>query len=95
MLEDGSLGNYELLHDFGNHRGIDGMVLDAEGNIMATKKMTSDQRFWRKWNLDYTKRVIETNSAGQMAKSLMSCWSPRIQGTLRARYDIWGNRDER
>jgi gluconolactonase len=36
VLEDGSLGNYELLHDFGNHRGIDGMVLDTEGNIVAT-----------------------------------------------------------
>ena len=33
---DGSLGNYNLLHNFGAHRGIDGMVLDTEGNIVAT-----------------------------------------------------------
>ena len=33
---DGSLGKYNLLHDFGAHRGIDGMVLDVEGNIVAT-----------------------------------------------------------
>ncbi|MCX8213719.1 MAG: SMP-30/gluconolactonase/LRE family protein, partial [SAR202 cluster bacterium] len=33
---DGSLGKYRLLHDFGAHRGIDGMVLDVDGNIVAT-----------------------------------------------------------
>ncbi len=38
---DGSLGPYTLLHTFGTdaagvHRGIDGMCLDAEGNIVAT-----------------------------------------------------------
>ena len=25
-----------MLHDFGENRGIDGMVLDTEGNIVAT-----------------------------------------------------------
>ena len=47
--EDGSLGAYVTLHSFGRdsdsrsnavpnsvHRGIDGMCLDAEGNIVAT-----------------------------------------------------------
>ena len=33
---DYSLGACEILHDFGEHRGIDGMRLDAEGNIIAT-----------------------------------------------------------
>ncbi len=33
---DGSLGEYALLHDFGKNRGIDGMTLDTEGNIVAT-----------------------------------------------------------
>ena len=33
---DGSLGARTVLHDFGAHRGIDGMVLDTEGNIVAT-----------------------------------------------------------
>ena len=33
---DGSLGEMEVLHDFGAHRGIDGMCLDTEGNIIAT-----------------------------------------------------------
>ena len=39
--DDGSLGAYRTLHSFGRdanavHRGIDGMCLDAEGNIVAT-----------------------------------------------------------
>lgn len=33
---DGSLGAHRLLHDFGPHRGIDGMRVDAEGYIVAT-----------------------------------------------------------
>ena len=41
ILEDGSLGPYIVLHQFGEdhrgpQRGIDGMCLDAEGNIVAT-----------------------------------------------------------
>ena len=34
--DDGSLGSCSVLHDFGAHRGIDGMCLDLEGNIVAT-----------------------------------------------------------
>ncbi len=34
--EDGSLGAGEVLHDFGEHRGIDGMRLDTDGNVVAT-----------------------------------------------------------
>ena len=41
ILDDGSLGQYIVLHQFGlDHRGpqrgIDGMCLDSEGNIVAT-----------------------------------------------------------
>jgi gluconolactonase len=41
ILADGSLGRYTVLHQFGEdyrgpQRGIDGMCLDAEGNIVAT-----------------------------------------------------------
>lgn len=35
VRDDGSLGEKEVLHDFGEHRGIDGMRLDTEGNIVA------------------------------------------------------------
>ena len=34
--DDGSLGGGEVIHDFGENRGIDGMCLDIEGNIIAT-----------------------------------------------------------
>ena len=33
---DGALDAQHVLHDFGDHRGIDGMCLDVEGNIVAT-----------------------------------------------------------
>ena len=41
IRDDGSLGPYAVLHTFGTdaqgvQRGIDGMCLDAEGNIVAT-----------------------------------------------------------
>ncbi len=36
VLDDGSLGSYSVLHNFYPHRGIDGMCLDTEGNIVAT-----------------------------------------------------------
>ena len=32
--DDGSLGEMTVLHDFGGHRGIDGMCLDTEGYIV-------------------------------------------------------------
>ena len=35
LLNDGSLGAFDVLHDFGENRGIDGMCLDVEGNIIA------------------------------------------------------------
>lgn len=37
---DGSLGDGRVLHDFGEHRGIDGMVLDSAGCIVATAGST-------------------------------------------------------
>jgi gluconolactonase len=36
VQEDGTLGPYRVLHDFGAHRGIDGMCWDTAGNIVAT-----------------------------------------------------------
>ena len=40
MLNDGTLGDYDLLHTFGAdsrgpHLGISGMCLDSDGNILA------------------------------------------------------------
>ncbi len=36
VAEGGRLGPYTVLHDFGEHRGVDGMCLDTDGNIVAT-----------------------------------------------------------
>ncbi|HEU4753832.1 MAG TPA: SMP-30/gluconolactonase/LRE family protein [Armatimonadota bacterium] len=36
ILADGTLGEHAVLHNFYPHRGIDGMCLDSEGNIVAT-----------------------------------------------------------
>ena len=36
ISDDGALGNFEILHNFYPHRGIDGMCLDIDGNIIAT-----------------------------------------------------------
>lgn len=36
IRDDATLGPYEVLHNFYPHRGIDGMKIDAEGNIIAT-----------------------------------------------------------
>ena len=33
---DFTLGGYEVMHDFGSGRGVDGMTLDNKGNIVAT-----------------------------------------------------------
>lgn len=36
VRDDDTLGPFEVLHNFYPHRGIDGMCLDVEGNIIAT-----------------------------------------------------------
>jgi gluconolactonase len=35
-IENDELGEFETLHDFSPHRGIDGMCLDEDGNVVAT-----------------------------------------------------------
>lgn len=35
-IEGDELGEYEVLHNFSPHRGIDGMCFDEEGNVVAT-----------------------------------------------------------
>ena len=50
------------------------------------RERLGDERFFRKWNLFYTKTVLATDPSSQMAKALLSCWSPRIQGALKKRF---------
>ncbi|MCL4544789.1 MAG: SMP-30/gluconolactonase/LRE family protein [Chloroflexi bacterium] len=35
IRSDRTLGPYRVLHEFGPHRGIDGMCMDADGNVLA------------------------------------------------------------
>lgn len=57
---DGSLGAYEVLHDFSRHRGIDGMCLDTEGNIIATAGWRQSGPGPLIYVFSPTGRVIET-----------------------------------
>ena len=43
ILEDGTLGPCEILHDFAPHRGIDGMCLDVEGNIVGRGRLGEER----------------------------------------------------
>lgn len=42
--------------------------------------------YWRKWNLEYTKRVMQSSPGSQMAAALLACWPIRVQRALTARY---------
>ncbi len=64
--DDGSLGAYKTLHTFGRdanavHRGIDGMCLDADGNIVATAGWPSGGPGPMLYVFSPTGRIIETH----------------------------------
>lgn len=59
--EDGSVGAYRVLHNFYPHRGIDGMRLDAEGNIVATAGSTQSGPGPMIYVFAPTGRVLETH----------------------------------
>lgn len=62
---------------------------DSSACRQGAKKQTarpSTPAQWRRWNLDYTKRVLADGIDHPMARSLLSAWSPRIQRALLARY---------
>jgi gluconolactonase len=64
--EDGSLGTYDALFTWGEdargvHRGIDGMCLDAEGNIVATAGYYTEGSGPMLYVFSPTGRVLETH----------------------------------
>ncbi len=66
ILEDGSLGSYTVLHQFGQdhrgpQRGIDGMCFDADGNIVATAGSYASGPGPMIYIWDTTGRVLETH----------------------------------
>ncbi|MFB6170293.1 MAG: SMP-30/gluconolactonase/LRE family protein [Haloarculaceae archaeon] len=61
IREDLSLGDYEVLHNFAPHRGIDGMCLDAEGNVVAAAGATESGPGAMIYVFAPSGRVLETH----------------------------------
>lgn len=66
ILDDGTLGKYIVLHQFGAdyrgpHRGIDGMCLDSEGNIVATAGSYASGPGPMIYIWDQNGRILETH----------------------------------
>ncbi|SFI00283.1 hypothetical protein [Modicisalibacter xianhensis] len=49
---------------------------------------TQDRLSWRRWNLDYTKRLLANDPESQMARAVLSCWPARIQHALGTRFGL-------
>jgi gluconolactonase len=59
--EDGSLGEYEVLHDFGPHRGIDGMTVTSSGTVVATAGSSSSGPGPMLYEFESSGRVVRTH----------------------------------
>lgn len=59
--DDGSVGEYEIPHNFYPHRGIDGMRFDADGNIVASAGWTQSGPGPMIYVFSPEGRVLDTN----------------------------------
>ncbi len=80
ILEDGLVGAYEVLHDFYPHRGIDGMRLDEQGNIIACAGWEKSGPGPMIYVLTPTGRVLETHPTP--ANPTNCCFGDADLGTL-------------
>jgi gluconolactonase len=61
ILEDGTVGVHEVLHNFYPHRGIDGMRLDDQGNIVACAGWTQSGPGPMIYVMEPRGRILETH----------------------------------
>lgn len=62
---------------------------DSSGHYWAhLRNQLPAPRFWTRWNLAYTKRVLSAAPNSTMASALLRCWRPRIQRALRKRFGM-------
>ncbi|MBS14238.1 MAG: gluconolactonase [Gemmatimonadetes bacterium] len=61
IQDDGSVGEYEIPHNFYPHRGIDGMRFDEDGNIVASAGWTQSGPGPMIYVLSPEGRVLDTN----------------------------------
>ena len=80
ILEDGLVGAYEVLHNFYPHRGIDGMRLDEQGNIIACAGWEKSGPGPMIYVLTPTGRVLETHPTP--ANPTNCCFGDADLGTL-------------
>lgn len=79
--DDGSLGRGSVLHNFYPHRGIDGMCLDREGNIVATAGWQESGPGPMIYVFAPTGRVLETHPV-PFDRPTNCAWGGRDKNTL-------------
>lgn len=87
ILADGRLGRYVVLHTFGQdyrgvHRPIDGMCLDAEGNIVATAGWTQSGPGPMIYVFSPAGRVLETHPCDPIDRPTNCTFGDRDLKTL-------------
>lgn len=61
IREDGTLGLYRILHNFAPYRGVDGMCLDTDGNLIATAGQDSAGPGSMIYVFEPDGRIVETH----------------------------------
>ena len=62
--------------------------MSKQQNWVQLRKELPAKRFWQRWNLDYTKRVLADDPTHPMAVALLSVWPAHIQQALRVRFNL-------
>lgn len=57
-------------------------------NWLEFQKRVTPKHYWRRWNLEYTKRVLAGSPHSAMARGLLDCWPLKIKMALRKRFAL-------